>query len=198
MFNNIVRYGATAAVACSLALPAFAADGGLVRVRASGFHEAFAAGGALPSGFKSVYIAPVGAGSSRSLSDLGPRDIKYMEGYLGDELKDRLGARFTLANRPGPGTLVVQAVFTDLQSNQLTVDQLKKRPELDPVRTRNNGHAGIEITLTDGGSNATLATLSDYEEGWPIGGPQSHTIWGTAQQISSQWARDLADLLSGR
>ncbi len=181
MQKTIVRWGAVA-IAWSALSPAFAgAD--LPRAKVSGFHDAYAASGAFPTTFKSVYIAPVGADTnSRGLKDLGPRDIKTMEDFLGGALKDRLGRNFTLATAPGPGTLVVEAVFTDLQSNRLTIDQVAKRPELDPDRTVSIGRAAIAITLKDGGSDATLATLSDTEDGWPLQhNIETHMIWGTAR-----------------
>jgi hypothetical protein len=178
-------------------LPAQAAGDGLTRIRISDFREAYAKNGALPTGFKSVYVAPVGiVPGDADLDKLSVRDRKDMQDFLGDQLKQRLGRKFALVERADQGVLVVEAAFTKLRSNRLTIDQSRDRPELDPGRTTGVGAAAVVITLRDGGSGEVLATLSDEQSGWPIGSnTHLHTIWGDAEAASRVWASSLADSL---
>ncbi len=102
-----------------------------------------------------------------------------MQDYLADKLKQSLGARFTLVDAPGTGVLVVDAAFTTLQSNRLTIDQSSDNPNADVTHTFGIGRAGILITLKDGATDAVLATLSDEETGQSLANnPHTDTTWG--------------------
>lgn len=191
--------GVAAMILALFALPAFGADySGLTRIRALGFHEAYALNGALPSGFHSVYVAPVGIvpGDER-LDNMSARDRRTMQDYFHDQLTSRLGSRFQLVNVPGPGVLVVEAAFTTLQSNRITMDEGVKNPNIDVARSFGIGRAGVVISLRDGSSSLVLATFADEQSGQTItNNPHVDSMWGDAMSFCRGWARDLTDLLT--
>jgi hypothetical protein len=199
--TNVLNWRAiVAGLACLVAVPAAAGSGAnLLPIKGTGFQEAYAVNGVVPTGYKSVYIAPVGiTPGDEDLDKLSKRDRKTMQDYFADKLQDALGHEFALASAPGAGVLVVASWFTALRSNRLTIDQLEDNPSLDPIRSFGIGKAGIAITLSDGGDGAFLAQFADLQSGESISNnPYLDQTWGDAMAISREWAGDLADLLSG-
>ena len=173
---------------------------GLTAISRSGFEAVFAKGGALPKGFSSVYVAPVGviSGQDKTLDEMTPNDRKPMQDYLYEQLTKQLGKKFTLASKPGPGVLVVSAAFTALRSNKPTMSDLSKRPGTDYARSFAIGRAGIQIDLRDGASGELLAAFVDHEEGDPINSNLNlQTQWGDVQGFSRDWAEAITQSLAG-
>jgi hypothetical protein len=173
--------------------------GGLTEVSRPGFDAVYAKGGALPKGFSSIYVAPVGviSGQDETLDAMTPSDRKPMQDYLYDRLTQQLGKRFTLASRPGPGVLVVSAAFTALRSNKPTMSDLTKQPSTDYARSFAIGKAGIQVDLRDGASGELLAAFVDHEEGDPIDSNLNlHTQWGDAEHFIRDWAAAIAQSIS--
>jgi hypothetical protein len=199
---NVLNWRAiVAGLACLVALPAAAGSGAnLVPLKNTGFQEAFAENGVPPTGYKSVYIRPVGiTPGDEDLDKLSARDRKTMQDYFADKLQDALGEEFALVGAPGPGVLVVASWFTALRSNRVTPDQLQDKPNLDAIRSFGIGRAGIAITLTDGGNGAFLAQFADLQTGDSLpNNPHLDQVWGDAMAFSREWAGSLADLLSGK
>jgi hypothetical protein len=182
-----------------VALPALAGSGAnLLPIKDTGFQEAYAENGVLPTGYKSVHIAPVGiTAGDEDLDKLSKRDRETMQEYFADKLRDALGGKFVLASAPGAGVLVVASRFTALRSNRVTPDQLNDNPNLDPIRSFGIGRAGIAITLSDGANGALLAQFADLRTGSPLpSNTHLNEVWGDAMAFSREWAADLADLLS--
>jgi hypothetical protein len=182
-----------------VALPVLAGSGAnLLPIKDTGFQEAYAENGVLPTGYKSVHIAPVGiTAGDEDLDKLSKRDRETMQEYFADKLRDALGGKFVLASTPGAGVLVVSSSFTALRSNRPTLDQLSDQPGLDPTRSVFVGKAGITIALSDGASHALLAQFADLRTGSPLpSNTHLNEVWGDAMAFSREWAADLADLLS--
>ena len=173
---------------------------GLTEISRPGFEAVFAKGGALPRGFSSVYVAPVGiiSGQDKTLDEMRASDRKVMQDYLYEQLTKQLGKKFTLANRPGKGVLVVAAAFTVLRSNKPTMSDLSRNPGTDYARSFAIGRAGIQVDLRDGASGELLAAFVDHEEGDPINSNLNlHTQWGDVEQFSRNWASAIANSLAG-
>jgi hypothetical protein len=174
--------------------------GDLTAISRPGFEAVYAKGGALPKGFSSVYVAPVGviSGQDASLDAMTPSDRKPMQDYLYNRLTRALDKKFKLASKPGAGVLVVSAAFTALRANKPTMSELTKKPGVDYGRSFGIGSAGIQIDLRDGASGELLAAFVDHEEGEPINtNVNLQTQWGDAQQFIRDWASALAQSLAG-
>jgi hypothetical protein len=170
---------------------------GLTPVEQNGFDAAVAKAGALPKGFTSVYVAPVGviAGQDERLDGMTDYDRNAMEDYLYRQLTRQLGKKFSLASAAGAGVLVVDAKFTALTPNQPVMSDYSKVSGLDP-RSFGIGKAGVQIELRDGGSGELLAALADHEEGDPLNtNLNTVAVWGDAQEFARAWADSLSDLL---
>lgn len=173
--------------------------GGLTEISKPGFEAVYAKDGALPKGFSSVYIEPVGviSGQDKTLDEMSASDRQPMQDYLYKHLTTQLGKKFTIESKAGPGVLDVAASFTALRANKPTMTDLTKRPGTDYQRSFGIGNAGIQIDIRDGGSGELLAAFVDHEEGDPIDSNMNiHSQWGDAQEFIRDWAAKLADALA--
>ena len=191
---------------CALGGAAMAAPGyvgdldGLSSISEPGFDAAYAKAGALPKGFTAVFVSPVGVieGQDETLDRMNASDRQEMQSYLYTQLTRELGKKFTLADKPGPGVLVVAASFNTLKSNKPTMSDMQRNPSLDYGRSFGIGSAGVQIDLRDGASGELLAAFVDHEVGESLD-TNTRTIvrWGDAEQFSRDWAHDLATTLGG-
>jgi len=173
--------------------------GGLAPISAQGFEGAYAKDGTLPRGFSSVFVAPVSviSGQDKWLDDLAPSDYRPVQDYLQRRLTDALSKKFSIADKPGPGVLIVAASFTELRPNKPTMTELGKNPGEDYARSFGIGRGGVQIDIRDGGSGALLAAFVDHEQGDPINVNTNLRIqWGDVEQFSRDWASELAEALA--
>jgi len=201
LFATALAWIATLGGAALAATPAYVGQlDGLSAVSAPGFDAVYAKAGALPKGYKSVYIAPVGiiTGQDHYLDQLNANDRQVMQDCLYKHLTSDLGAKFALANKPGPGVLVIAASLTKLRANKPTMSDLQRNPGIDYARSFGIGSAGVQIDVRDGASNELLAAFVDHDEGDPLNINTNRFVqWGDAEEFIRDWAQGLADTLSG-
>ncbi len=189
----------------SVALAASAAGyvgnlGSLTELSKPGFDAVYAKGSVLPKGFKSVFVEPVGiiSGQDKSMDEMSASDRKPMQDYLYKRLTSALGKKFTIADKPGPGVLVVAASFTALRANKPTMTDLSKKPGTDYARSFGIGKAGVQVDIKDGASGELLAAFVDHEEGDPIDiNTNLQNQWGDVQEFVRNWASQITDALAG-
>jgi hypothetical protein len=167
---------------------------GLTKISNANFDQVYAKDGQLPKGFTAVYVEPIGVlrTDKKAFEGLSDSDIREMQDYFHRQLVSALSTRFKIVDKAGPGVLDIQASFTTLRPNRLTMTQMQKKPDLDYMRSYAVGAAGVQIEVRDGANDELLAEFVDKDVGDPLfENLNIHIPWGDAEQFCRRWADQL-------
>ncbi len=120
----------------------------------------------------------------RDAQTLGEREVQEQVDRLTWVLQSRLADTAALDGAR------IELVLTDLKPNRPTMEQIAKRPGLDPIRSRSIGGAAIEgtVILADGSTHEVSydwfsSNLADV---------RGHGTWTDADRAYNRLARNLA------
>lgn len=120
-----------------------------------------------------------------------PDDVAALTATYGRALEEAFGARFPLADAPGPGVLRVRAAVTGYTLADVVTNVIAT-PLVGPVR---NGGAATEAEIVDSVTGERLAALATHTNGFLFReGPVPFFVRrGHAERALADHARRLAD-----
>ncbi|GAA0619709.1 hypothetical protein GCM10009422_14110 [Brevundimonas kwangchunensis] len=127
----------------------------------------------------------IGHELQRDAENLGAREVQEQVDRLTWVLQSRLADSAELEGAR------IDLVLTDLKPNRPTMEQLVKRPGLDPLRSRSIGGAAVEgtVVLADGSTRPVR-----YDWFSPsLADVQGSTTWTDADRAYERLARNLAN-----
>ncbi len=167
-----------------------------------GFDKASLTPGANLASYETVYIAPVEIAPSllnrdRNRSRIGnaprrveERDLNKRAAYLQELLIREIGKTRNIVDAPGPTTLRIETVLSELQSSSPTLADLSDEPGLS-TSSEYAGGATATFVLRDG-TGQILGSLSDEYQANFNDSFRPAGIWTDANTAFRRWAKNLA------
>lgn len=204
---GLFEFALLAVLTMSFAAPSAAATkfigdvGDLERTPDSQFDELYKKQSASLSGYRQVYIAPVGVifDKDKTLKEYSERDLTGRQTYFADALTESLGQKFEIVDQPGSGVLTVEAAFTSLQTNKLSADQLREaNPQLSAFNSFAIGRAAFQASVKDGATGELLLAVADSRRGQDLrhNFRNRWRVWGDVNDAINLWARELPDRIN--
>ncbi len=156
------------------------------------------------SEYSQVYIDIVDVSLDLNVRRAGPRtgrfdrpvserDQSEKANDLHNDLINRIGNRFELADRPGPGILTLSATITELKSSRPTIADYSQQVSLS-ANSVYVGGAAATFVLSENGQE--LATISDKDFGSFNDGLPRIGIWSDTDRAFGRWGRKMAKFLA--
>lgn len=133
-------------------------------------------------------------------------DRQALADYFHATLVERLGAKFALVDRPGPGVMKLQIAITDaetatpvLRTVSMVVPQARALNTLKYLATGTYGFVGsaqAEAELADSVTGRVLAAAMDRRVGGGSLKTAAQWQWGDAENAMNAWAEEVATRLS--
>jgi hypothetical protein len=155
--------------------------------------------------YTQVLIEPVTFWGDSS-SKVSVADQQKLSSYYYSKLKEDLGQKFKLADRPGPGVMIVRVALTDptaatpvLRTVSVVVPQARLLNSVVNLATGSYGFVGSaqsEAEVVDSQTGQRLAAAVDKRSGGLSVKNAGVWQWGDAQHAMDYWAQRMADRLS--
>ncbi|HVP27855.1 MAG TPA: DUF3313 domain-containing protein [Myxococcota bacterium] len=158
------------------------------------------------TGYDKVMIDPVTFWGSDA-TKVPAADQQTLCDYMDQALREKLGEKYTLVDRPGPGVMRLQVAITDattatpvLRTISVLVPQAALLNNLQSLATGSYAFAGsaqVEARLIDASTGQLLGEWVDRRMGGnaPTAGAQWQ--WGDVKNAMEAWASLAAERLSG-
>jgi hypothetical protein len=157
------------------------------------------------NGYNQILIdKPEARMSPEALKDIGDEDMAYLLGALDKTFRDTLGAKWILANEPGPGVLRLRMCITDADSSSAVLTPFSRilpwgklistGKQLATGTGMNVGKVGGEIEILDSASGERLFAAVDRRVGTGVA-REAFTYWGDVTQAFTLWAERTAQRL---
>ena len=156
------------------------------------------------SSYNAVYVDSVTMWVNDPSTAPSAEDQQMLTDMLYKALSDKVGEKFTLADRPGPGVIRVRAALTQAKGARVALNAITTViPQLRVVSTLGGvaadtaalvGSASVEAELVDAVTNERLAAAIDA-----VAGTKSllraFSKWADVQNACDKWAERLRDFL---
>lgn len=191
--------------------PAATTDDGLDYIDGSRFDELYVRSDVDFSSYDSIFIETLTVEFDRNWqrdqnrndpSRVREKDIERIKQALSDDFVDIFAADiatsngYTIADKPGPRTLVFKPAITDLRINNPTNNQ----PYSITVLAEEAGQMRINLEMRDGESEERVLTLSDFTRGLSYGQTLvNQNVVRNKQEstfIMRRWARSLNEVIA--
>ena len=156
------------------------------------------------SSYNAVYIDSVTMWVNDPSTAPSAEDQQMLTDMLYKALSDKVGEKFTLADRPGPGVIRVRAALTQAKGARVALNAITTViPQLRIVSTLGGvaadtaalvGSASVEAELVDSVTNERLAAAIDAVAGTK-GLLRAFSKWADVQNACDNWAERLRDFL---
>jgi hypothetical protein len=156
------------------------------------------------SRYNAVYIDSVALWVSDPSKAPSQEDQQMLTDMLYKSLADKVGEKFKLADRPGPGVIRVRAALTQAKGAKVALNAITTViPQLRVVATLGGvaadsatlvGSASVEAELLDSVTNERLAAAIDAVAGTK-GLLRAFSKWADVQNACDRWAERMRDFL---
>jgi hypothetical protein len=157
------------------------------------------------SNYNAVLIDSVTLWISDPNQQPSPQDAQMLTDVYYKALADKLGAKFTLATRPGPGVIRVRAALTQAKGANVPLNAITTVvPQLRALTTIGGlaadtaklvGAASTEAEFVDSVTNDRLAAAADALAGTK-GILRAFSKWADVEAACNNWAERAADFLA--
>ena len=156
------------------------------------------------SNYNAIYIDSVTMWVSDPSKAPSKEDQQMLTDMLYKALADKVGEKFTLAGRPGPGVIRVRAALTQAKGAKVALNAVTTViPQLRVLSTVGGvaadtaavvGSASVEAEMVDSMTNERLAAAIDAVAGTK-GLLRAFSKWADVQNACDNWAERLRDFL---
>ncbi|WP_100067637.1 DUF3313 family protein [Shewanella benthica] len=103
---------------------------------------------------------------------------------------------YTLVDKPGEGTLVIEAAVTDIRLSAPREDTRRSYSSMGKTYSQNSGSMVLLASIKDGGTGEVLAKAADRGQGFDQWRQNTAVFnWGDVRTVYRSWANSLKNAL---